>query len=195
MKPVISMRIIFCMFFCLYLTGCMTVPPPKRLDNVCSIFRQHPQWYRDAKDVERRWRVPVAVQMAIIHQESKFDSTARPPRTKLLGFIPWTRPTTAYGYSQALNGTWSLYRHSNGGYFASRNSFDDAVDFIGWYANQAYLRARIPRSNAYALYLAYHEGVTGYMRQTYRRKPWLIGVAHKVERRAKMYQMQLNNGC
>lgn len=184
-----------CLIISFILTGCMTTPPPKRIHNVCSIFAEHPKWYRDAKDVERRWRVPVAVQMAIIHQESKFDSTARPPRTKLFGILPWARPTTAYGYSQALDGTWSLYRHSSGGYFASRDSFEDAVDFIGWYANQAYLRAHIPRENAFQLYLAYHEGVTGYMKQTYRKKRWLVAVAHKVQRQAKVYQMQLDRGC
>jgi hypothetical protein len=32
--------------------------------------------------------------MAIIHQESKFDPSARPQRTKLLWVIPWTRPSS-----------------------------------------------------------------------------------------------------
>ncbi len=175
------------------LSGCMTPPPPVNVNHICYIFNQYPRWYADAKDVEQRWRVPIAVQMAIIHQESKFDGNAQPVRTKLLWFIPWTRPSTAYGYSQALKSTWELYRRSDGGYFASRDRFADAVDFIGWYANQAYIRAHIPRDNAYDLYLAYHEGVTGYQRQTYLQKPWLIAVAHKVERRARIYQTQLAN--
>ncbi len=181
----------------LFAAGCSTLPPPKQVNNVCHIFKQYPQWYRDAKDVERRWRVPIAVQMAIIHQESKFDATAKPGRTKLLWIIPWNRPSTAYGYSQALDGTWSLYRNASGGgsFFASRDNFADGVDFIGWYANQAYIRAHISRKNAYDLYLAYHEGVTGYMRQTYLRKSWLMAVARKVERQAKIYQSQLDRGC
>lgn len=171
----------------------MTSPPPRDTNNVCNIFAQYPRWYRDAKDVERRWRIPVAVQMAIIHQESKFDANAQPQRTKLLWFIPWSRPTTAYGYSQALKGTWALYKDARDGghFFASRDSFGDAVDFIGWYANQAYIRAGIHRSNAFALYLAYHEGITGYQRKTYLKKGWLVPVAHKVETRAHIYQAQL----
>lgn len=177
------------------ITSCTTVPPPKQVHNLCRIFKQYPQWYRDAKDVERRWRVPVAVQMAIIHQESKFDAKAEPSRTKLLWIIPWNRPSTAYGYSQALRSTWALYKNSSGGYFASRDNFGDAVDFIGWYANQANRRAHISRTNAYELYLAYHEGVTGYQHQTYLRKPWLMGVARKVERQTKIYQAQLKAGC
>ncbi len=177
----------------LILSGCAS-RPPAHVDNICHVFKQYPRWYDDSLDVQRRWRVPVAVQMAIIHQESKFDATARPERTKLLWIIPWKRPSTAYGYTQALNGTWSLYRHSQGSLWASRQSFSDGVDFIGWYANEAYKKAGIPRDNAYALYLAYHEGVGGYQQKTYLKKNWLIGVAHKVSARAQIYQAQLE-GC
>lgn len=174
----------------LTLTACVTAPP-RDINHVCHIFKQYPRWYRDVKSVERRWHVPVSVQMAIIHQESKFDGEAQPPRTKLLWIIPWRRPTSAYGYSQALNGTWRLYQKSHHRFWASRDSFGDAVDFIGWYAAQAHHRAGIPRNDPYRLYLAYHEGVTGYMRRTYLRKPWLIQVAHKVSAREKLYRAQL----
>jgi len=176
----------------LLLSGCAT-PPPADVNNICNIFRQYPQWYRDAKDVERRWRVPVPVQMAIIHQESKFDATARPSRTKLLWIIPWTRPSTAYGYTQALRSTWAHYKQTNGGLFSSRDDFGDGVDFIGWYANMAYQKAGIRRDDAYSLYLAYHEGVGGYQRKTYLQKPWLIGVARKVKARSQTYQSQLSS--
>jgi hypothetical protein len=172
------------------LTACVTAPP-RDVNNVCNIFKQYPRWHQDAKDVERRWRVPVPVQMAIVHQESKFDGTAKPPRSKLLGFIPWTRPTTATGYTQALNGTWAMYKKQHGNMFSSRDDFGEGLNFIGWYANSAYLRAGIPRDDAYRLYLAYHEGVGGYMQKTYLRKPWLVPVARKVKARAQLYGMQL----
>ena len=174
----------------LLLAGCVT-PPPRDVNNLCSVFRQYPDWHRATRRVYAHWKVPVTVQMAIMHQESKFDAYARPPRTKLLWVIPWTRPSTAYGYAQALDGTWALYKHSCGGLFASRQSFDDGVDFIGWYADQAYHRAGIQRNNTYALYLAYHEGVGGYQRKTYLRKPWLLRVAHKVSAREQIYRAQL----
>jgi hypothetical protein len=170
----------------------MSQDPPKNVNNICYIFKQYPKWRSYAKSVERRWRVPVSVQMAIIHQESKFNATAKPERTKLLWVIPWTRPSTAYGYSQALDSTWDMYKKKKGGFFSSRDSFDDAVDFIGWYANQAYVREGISKSDAYSLYLAYHEGITGYKRKTYLRKSWLVSVARKVERRAKLYKSQLD---
>ena len=167
--------------------------PPANIDNVCHMFKEYPQWYKDAKDVERRWRVPVPVQMAIVHQESKFEATARPPRTKFLWVIPWKRASTAYGYAQALNGTWAEYKRNNGNVFSSRDTFGDGVDFIGWYANSAYKRARVPRWDAYALYLAYHEGVGGYQRKSYLKKPWLIKVAQKVKARSRVYAAQLNS--
>lgn len=173
------------------LAGCATTPPPRDVNHICHVFKQYPRWYREAKGVERRWHVPVNVQMAIIHQESKFDGGAMPPRRKLLWIIPWSRPSTAYGYSQALNSTWKLYQRSHGHYWAARDSFGDAVDFIGWYAHQANVRAHIPPNDPYRLYLAYHEGVGGYLKRTYLRKPWLIQVAHKVSARAAIYNAQL----
>lgn len=176
----------------LSLTACVS-RPPSDVNNICNIFKQYPKWYSDSKDVERRWKVPVPVQMAIIHQESKFDATAQPPRTKLLSIIPWKRPSTAYGYTQALHSTWNQYKSTNGGLFASRGDFADGVDFIGWYANQASLKAGIPRADAYSLYLAYHEGVGGYQRKTYLQKSWLVSVAHKVKARAALYSMQLHS--
>lgn len=177
----------------LMLCGCVTKPPPADINNICRIFKQYPSWYADAKDVERRWKVPIPIQMAIIHQESKFDARNKPPRKKLLWVVPWVRQSTASGYSQALNSTWSLYKRSNGSLMSSRASFTDGVDFIGWYANMAYVKARVPRTDPYLLYLAYHEGIGGYNRKTYLNKPWLISVAHKVRAKASLYSMQLNS--
>jgi hypothetical protein len=173
------------------LTGCATISPPQQVNDVCRIFNQYPDWYHAARDVERRWLLPIHVQMAIIHQESKFQSDARPPVQYFLGFIPLGRPSSALGYAQALDSTWDLYRQSNGGWFSSRKNFKDAVDFIGWYANGAHRRAGIQRNDAYHLYLAYHEGVTGYLNRSYLKKAWLIPVAHKVSARAKLYQAQM----
>ncbi|MDF1645430.1 MAG: transglycosylase SLT domain-containing protein [Legionellaceae bacterium] len=174
------------------LSGCTTMPP-RNVGNICSIFKQHPEWYADTKAVEKRWHVPITTQMAIIHQESRFNARAKPERTKLLWVIPWTRPSSAYGYTQALDMTWSRYKRATGRTFASRSNFADGVDFIGWYANQAHKRAGISYGNTNALYLAYHEGVGGYQRGTYRRKRWLVHVARKVQTRAQIYDAQLKN--
>ncbi len=189
------MKRLICILGVLFLSlmvGCVK-DPPKQVNNICSIFKQYPDWYHDAKKVERKWHVPVSVQMAIVHQESKFNGKAKPERTKLLWVIPWKRPSSAYGYTQALKPTWEHYKKNHGGHWASRDDFGDGVDFIGWYANMAHRRAGIPRNDAYKLYLAYHEGIGGYQRKTYLSKQWLINVAHKVSRRAQTYQSQLNS--
>lgn len=177
--------------FCLLLTSCATVPPPTHSYNICSIFRQYPEWKTAAKRTERRWQIPVAVQMAIIDRESSFVSDARPPRQWLFGVIPWTRPTTAYGYCQAVDPTWRLYQRETGLYDANRYDFADSDEFIGWYASRAKKRAGISPSDPYSLYLAYHEGITNYMHRSYLAKPWLMRVARNVEARARAYHRQL----
>ena len=171
------------------LTACVP-DPPKEQDNVCAIFREYPDWYWATQDTQKKWHVPISVQMAIIHQESHFKGNAKPPRGKILWVIPWLRPTSAYGYSQAVNGTWAIYEKEIDG-TRFRNSFASASDFLGWYATRAHSRAGVSRTNASQLYLAYHEGIGGYMRGTQRKKPWLITVAKKVARQASLYHYQL----
>ena len=104
--------------------------------------------------------------------------------------IPWTRPSSAFGYSQALKETWENYQKSSGK-GGNRDDFASASDFIGWYGYQAHRKANIDRNNAYELYLAYHEGIGGYLKKTYLSKKWLVGVAHKVSARAQKYESQL----
>lgn len=192
---ILKFKMLTLVLFSFLLLSCAS-RPPSDVNNICRIFKQYPNWYADARDVEQRWRIPIPVQMAIIHQESKFDAKARPPHQKLLWIIPWKRPSSAYGYSQALVMTWKQYKkaHNGGSRWAKRHVFADAVDFIGWYANQANRIAGVSRNDAYTLYLAYHEGIGGYQRKSYLRKPWLVQVARKVKLRSQIYQSQLR-GC
>jgi len=194
MKRIKLITYIFALSLIVLSYGCLnscTQARPNYIENICLIFKQYPEWYWDAQAVQKRWGLPISTLMAIIYQESHFNATAKPPRTKLLWIIPWKRPTSAYGYSQAVDHTWKSYKTANGHTFVSRDAFGDAADFIGWYAYQAHQRAGISRRNAYAIYLAYHEGIGGYMRGTYRSKPWLMDVARNVQRRANVYRSQL----
>lgn len=178
------------LFMLLALSGC-SVAPPKNINNVCSMFDEYYDWYNAAKMVKRRYKVPESVSMAFIHQESKFIQDNRPPRKWYFGFIPGRRPSSAYGYAQALDGTWDEYRRLTGRWSADRDDFEDAIDFVGWYNQRSAKRIKVPLHDAYSLYLAYHEGAGGYLRGTYKRKPWLTAVARKVQRRANRYQKQL----
>ena len=171
--------------------GCSATQRPQRPDDACAIFREKKDWYRDARSAQERWGVSIPIQLAFIRQESSFEGDAKPPRRKLLGFIPGPRPTSAMGYAQALESTWNEYRKATGESGADRDEFADAVDFIGWYNSRASKLCDIPKDDAYRLYLAYHEGPAGYRRGTHRRKAWLLGTAERVASRAARYESQL----
>lgn len=167
--------------------------PPRDLDNACSIVEQRPSYLRAMKAAKREWGVPVPVQMAIIHQESKFDGDARTPYQWSLGIIPMGRQSSAYGYSQAIDGTWDQYRKATRNRGARRDNIRDATDFMGWYMNRTRDKLNIPLSDANRQYLAYHEGWKGYERGSHQSKTWLIKVAARVSERARMYDRQLRS--
>ena len=167
---------------------------PRNLDNACAIVAERPQYFRAMKDAERRWGVPIHVQMATFHQESKFIGNARTPHRYALGIIPMGRQSSAYGYSQALDGTWEEYEDAVGRWNARRDRIDDAADFMGWYMDISTQKLGISKWDAQAQYLAYHEGRTGYANQSYLDKPWLMDVSAKVAERAEMYRAQLASG-
>lgn len=166
---------------------------PRNLDNACSILTQRPEYAKAFRATERRWNVPVNVQMATIYQESKFVSDARTPFRYMAGVIPMGRISSAYGYSQALDGTWEEYQRDTGKRAAKRHRIRDASDFMGWYMNVSRERNGIALTDARRQYLAYHEGHTGYARGTYNRKSWLVRVAGEVGQRSNMYAAQLSN--
>jgi hypothetical protein len=174
----------------LFVAGCSTIPP-QNLDDVCDIFDEYYDWYNAAKEVEKKYGIPIGVSMAFIHQESRFVEDARPPREWFLWIFPGSRPSSAYGYTQALNGTWAEYQKNTGNWSADRDDFIDAVDFVGWYNQKTVKRTGIKKHDAYRLYLAYHDGAGGYLKGTYKKKPWLMKVSRTVDRRAKMYNRQL----
>lgn len=174
----------------LALTGCAT-PPPANPENLCDIFYEHKDWYEAARDMQDKWGAPIQVPMAMMYQESSFKHDALPPRDYLLGFIPWGRVSSAYGYSQAKTMTWEDYKKETGNSWADRDDFADAIDFMGWFIVKSQQINGVSKWDAYAQYLNYHEGWGGYQRKTYLQKPWLVKVARIVKQRASTYGAQL----
>ena len=164
---------------------------PNQLEDACAILRERPEYRRAFRATERRWGVPAHVQMATIYQESKFISDARTPYRYTLGVIPMGRQSSAFGYSQALDGTWDEYVEEQGARRARRDNIHDATDFMGWYMSKSRDSLSIPLTDARNQYLAYHEGRTGFARGSYNSKAWLVRVAGTVEDRAARYQAQL----
>lgn len=184
-KPYLLLGVLF-----MLVSGCTTVPP-KNINNACAIVQQYPSWYYDSLNSYKKWGVPISTQLAIIHKESHFIANAKTSMNYTFGFIPTGRRSTAYGYAQALDGTWQHYQRDTGNNWASRSNFADAVDFIGWYGNRAHRLAGISKSNTYALYLAYHQGIAAYKKGSYRNKRWLIDYANQAQQIAYKYSSQL----
>jgi len=153
-----------------------------------NIFERY-LWYKHAKKAEVKWGTPIYVQLAIIKMESDFDWLAKPQRHKLFKVIPYKRPSSSFGYSQAVKGTWKQYKEETGNKYALRSRFKDSVDFIGWYTNKTEKILKISKSNAFKQYIAYHEGWGAY--KNYKNNPKVINLAKKVESQSSKYKSQL----
>jgi len=174
------------------LGGCVSTAKPDEPGDACAIFRQHEAWWKAVKRAERRWGAPPALQLAIIRQESRFVHNARPPRGKFLFFFPGRRASSAHGYAQALEGTWDEYARAAGDRGVDRDEFRDAADFVSWYAGRVRRELGVPFSDARGHYLAYHEGLGGYRRGSWRGKSGVIAAANRVQGFASAYQSQLS---
>ena len=173
------------------LTAACASSPPSNPDNLCAIFKENPKWYRAAKKAERRWRIATPVMMAVMYKESSYNAKAKPPRTKLLGVVPWKRESSAYGFAQATKPAWKDYVDDTGNRFADRDDFADAVDFVGWYLNSAHRRAGIRTNDARGLYISYYAGIGGYQRGSWKNNAWLKDAAGRVSARSSRYASQL----
>ena len=179
---VISILASFLLFSC--------VSVPKNVANVCDIFSEKYFWFKSALATEKKWGAPIELQMAIVKRESGFDWLAKPERTKIFKIIPWTRPSSSFGFSQAVNGTWEMYKNDTGNDLALRATFSDSSDFIGWYINNTYKKLKISKKDYYRQYIAYHEGWGNY--KNYRKKPNVVSYAREVNSQAKKYKRQLD---
>jgi hypothetical protein len=147
-------------------------------------------WYKHAKKSEEKWGTPIYLQLAIIKMESDFDWLAKPPRQKLFKVIPYKRPSSSFGYSQAVNGTWEQYKKETENKLAVRTRFKDSVDFIGWYTNKSNTILKISKTDAFKQYVAYHEGWGGF--KNYKDNKKIINLAKKVEKQSNVYKKQLS---
>lgn len=170
--------------------GCASNSQPPNVENACAIFDERPHWERAIIRSERKWGAPANVQMAIIWKESSFRPDVRPRRTYFLGIIPTGYISSAYGFSQALDGTWAWYKRETGNSGADRDDFFDSADFVGWYMHKSQ-DAGIAMDDAYNQYLAYHEGHAGWRRGSWKSKEWLRRVASEVHRKAAEYKRHI----
>ena len=171
----------------LILSSCSSVPLNTK--NSCNIFSERYLWYKHAKKTEEKWGAPIHIQLAFIKKESDFDWLAQPKRLKLFKVIPYKRPSSSFGYSQAVKGTWDQYKKETNNRLATRARFKDSVDFIGWYMNKTEKLLKIPKTDAYRQYIAYHEGWGNY--KNYKKNKKVIIFAKEVKDQANKYRKQL----
>ena len=160
--------------------------------DVCSIFAERTSWYRAACAAEERWQAPIARNMAIIYQESSFRSRARPERERFLWVFPGARPSSAFGYAQALESTWREYRQQSGNVSVSRSDFADAVDYIALYNANSLRISGIESTDSRPFCYVYHEGNAGFQRGSHLRKRWLIQAADQVKQNSEKFNRQLD---
>ena len=182
-------KINFLLIFPFLISACSSIP--SNTSDSCSIFNERYLWYKYAKKSEQKWGTPIYLQLAIIKMESGFDWLAKPPRQKLFKIVPYKRPSSSFGYSQAVKGTWRQYKTETGNKIATRTRFKDSVDFIGWYTSKTEKILKVSKQDAFKQYIAYHEGWGNY--KNYKNNKKVINLAKKVEKQASIYKKQLSD--
>ena len=181
--------LIFFLSICMFITSCVGIP--KNQEDACSILKQKKSWRSALKKTQKKWGISAGMQLAFIKTESNFRSTARTERKYFLGLIPSGRISTAYGYSQALDGTWNEYKKRTGNRYHRRSNFAHSTNFIGWYVDKSNRLLGISKNNAYLQYLAYHQGQAGFKTGAYKTKSGLLNVAKKTAYNKKIFDRQL----
>ena len=182
-----NLKLVNIFFFLFILSSCSSIP--KNTSDSCSIFNERYLWYKYTKKTEKKWGTPIYLQLAIIKMESDFDWLAKPGRQKIFKVIPYKRPSSSFGYSQAVKGTWDQYKKETNNKLATRARFKDSVDFIGWYTDKTEKILKISKKDAFRQYLAYHEGWGNY--KNYKNNQKVIILAKKVTQQANEYRKQL----
>ncbi len=180
-----------CWWALIVLSACSSSLPSNPGDD-CSIFVERTSCYRAARAAEERGQTPIALNMAIIYQESSFQSRPRPKRERFLLLFPGARLSSAFGCARALESTWQEYHQQPGNGSASRSDFADVVDFIAWYNVNSRQISGIETTDAQAFYYAYHEGSAGLQRGSNLRNRWLIQAADQVQQNSEKFGRQLD---
>ena len=183
----IQLNKIFFLIIFFFIFSCSSIP--KNTTNSCLIFSEKYLWYKHTKKTEEKWGVPIYIQLAIIKRESDFNWLAKPKRLKLFKVIPYKRPSSSFGYSQAVKGTWEQYKKETNHKLATRVRFKDSVDFIGWYINKSEKILKIPKTDVFRQYIAYHEGWGNY--KNYKNNKKVIILAKRVKQQAEKYKKQI----
>lgn len=193
----ITLFFIFIAFiiFCMYVSSQIESKSTTHPNNACKMLKENPDWYASLLAAQNKWKTPMYITLGMMRQESAFKHDAKPIRKNKWYEFGYHYQSSATGYSQALNGTWKHYMNDTNSYFANRESFSDATDFMGWYNHTSNKQNKIAFNDPKNLYLAYHEGWNGYNKKTYEKKgkEFLKRATKNVAIWSEKYKKQLNN--
>ena len=187
-KKNLNRNLIFLIIF-FFVASCGSVP--KYPANACEIFGERYLWYKHAKKSSETYGAPIHIILAFVNKESSFDRWAKPKRTKLFKIIPYKRPSSSFGYSQAVKKTWELYKTETDNPLALRARFKDSVMFIGWYMSKTNKINKIPLNDSYRQYLNYYLGWGNYSKKAYKTDKKAIIFAKSVQKQSNIYKSQL----
>jgi len=187
-KKILKNNLIYFIIF-FFSVSCSSIP--KYPTNACKIFEEKYLWYKHAKKSSETYDVPIHIILAFVNKESGFNRFAKPKRSKLFKIVPYKRPSSSFGYSQAVKKTWELYKTETNNPLALRVRFKDSVMFIGWYINKTYKINKISHNDSYRQYLNYYLGWGNYAKKSYKTNKKAIIFAKNVEKQSKIYKSQL----
>ena len=187
-KKILKNNLILFIIF-LFLASCSSVP--KYPQNACKIFEEKYFYLKYTRAASKKWGVPISSILAVINKESGFRRFAKPKKLKIFKIIPYRRPSSSLGFSQAVNKTWDLYKKENNKPAALRISYKSSSDFIGWYFWKANKINKVSLNNTRDLYLNYYLGFSAYKNKAYQTDKKAIIYAKSVEKQAKIYKSQL----
>ena len=188
LKRILNKNLIY-LTIIIFVTSCSSIP--KYPQNACKIFGENYLWYKSIKKSSDTYNAPIHIILAFVNKESGFNRWAKPKRTKLFKVIPYKRPSSSFGYSQAVNKTWELYKIETDSPLALRSRFKDSVMFIGWYISKTHKINKVPLNDPYRQYLNYYLGWGSYAKKKYKTDKNSIIFAKKVEKQSKIYKNQL----
>ena len=187
-KTILKNNLIYSIIF-FFLVSCSSVP--KYPQNACKIFGEKYFYLKYTRAASKKWGVPISSILAVINKESGFRRFAKPKKLKIFKIIPYRRPSSSLGFSQAVNKTWDLYKKENNKPAALRISYKSSSDFIGWYFWKANKINKVSLNNIRDLYLNYYLGFSAYKNKAYQTDKKAIIYAKRVEKQAKIYKSQL----
>ena len=164
-----KMKIIIILVFLLIQSCGIFNRIPTSQDNACELLSHKSSWRRAVNATEKKWGYHLRFNWLLLKPNQILEQEQKLPGN-FFRIIPTGRISSAYGYAQALNGTWDWYRKDTGKRSASRTDFSDSSDFIGWYVSQTNKKLKIPKSDVYRQYLAYHQGHAGFKSGRYKIK-------------------------